>query len=836
MGIFLTLARLLRIVGARIEEATMDMLLQDLRHALRSLLARPATSAVIVATLGLGIGVTTAVFSLIDAVLLRPLPVREADRVVRVRESLSAPDAEPQLMSLSPATYRLWREKADVFEGLAAATGTELVLTGADRPERFSGASVTWDFFHVLGIEPVLGRTFRPEEDRPGGDRVVLLGHALWQRRFGADPHILGKTLLLNGAPHTVLGVLPPALSHPYRAEMWVPLALGEATPMEHSYYLYAPARLRPGIGLEQAERELADLAGRLTDRYPPNAAPRQAHLTPLREELSGRVRPLLAALLVAAGLVLLISGANVSSLLLARLLEQGREMAIRTALGASTGRLVRLFLCQSLLLAGLGCGAGLILALWSVGPIAAASPLYTEAIQEFDASIRLDAATFGFSVFCALAAGVFFGLLPALKAARFDPQSVLQREGRSSTLGRGGRRALAAVVASELAVAAVLLVGSGLLLQSFGRLLHTERGFDVERVLTLEVAFPHDRYPELRQRAAFLRAALEGIRALPGVAAAGFTSVQPLFPGTWTAPFNVEGQTAPEPPGYRLVHHRSVSPGYFSSMQIPLLAGRDFTAQDDGSAPPVVVVSESLAQRYWPGQDPIGRRLRIGGPTSQRPWMSVVGVVGTLRETQDENLTWPDAWYLPYAQGPGGGYDTMTFVVKARLEPHALTPAVCGVLWSVDRDMAVYNVATLEELLGASLRQERFAALLVGLFGALGLALAAVGIYGVMSAAVARRTGEIGIRMALGARPRDIYRTVLGRGLLLAGAGGAAGLLAALALGRLMQSLLFEVSSADPLSFAASALVLGAVAFAACAMPARRATRVDPIAALHQD
>lgn len=809
------------------------MIVNDLRYAVRSLLRWPGFTFVAVLTLALGIAANTAAFSLISSILLRPLPLQDPDRVVRVRE-VRGEGGENQVMSLTPRTWKLWRRDSRAFQDIAASTGAELNLTGGDAPERFDGASISANFFSVLGIRPILGRDFRPEESEPGKDGVVLLGHSVWQRRFGGNPNVLGTNLTLNGRVHVVIGVMPPALSHPYEAEMWIPL--GANPPHENANYLYTPGRLAPGVSLEKAEADLAALASHLTDQYSPKSAPTGAKLTPLHEELVGSIRPLLIALLAAAGFVLLIACANVSNLLLARSLEQSREVAIRSALGASPGRLARLYVAQSLTLTLCGCAAGLLLAMWSIDSLVSFSPIATEAIQEFDARARLDVATLIYSVLAAVAVGIAFGLVPALRAARTDPQAALREQDRSSTAGPGGRRMLGLLVIAELAIALVLLVGAGLLMQSFNKVYRQDRGFDPKGVLTVELSFPRSRYADLRSRAELLRGSLERIRALPGVISAGATSVQPLFPGTWTAPFSVEGKPAPENPGYYLTHHRVVTPDYFSTLHIPLVQGRTFTEQDGPDAPIVVVVSHSLAERYWPGEEAVGKRVKLGLANGDDPWMTVIGVVGTLRETEDENLKAPDAWYLAYSQDGGGFYDSMTLVVRTEQDPRALVPGVSKAVWAVDPDLAVFNISTMEDLLGRSVRQERFAALLVGLFGALGLLLAVVGVYGVVSYLSGQRTREIGLRIALGASRGDVLRLVLRQGMPLVAAGVAIGVLVALGLTRLAQSLLFEVSATDPATFLACAVLLLGVAFTACLLPAARATRLDPLDALRHD
>ena len=808
----------------------------DLRHGFRMLAKRPALTAVAVLALGLGIGANTTVFSLVSGILLRPLPMEHPERLVLVEELLGDESGDVQTFSLSIPTFMDWDAENRVFEALGAATGLEVNLTGEAAPERVGAGLVSWDFFSVVGIRPAAGREFLEAEDRPGGDPVVLLSDDLWRRRFGSDPAVLGKTLSVDGTACAIVGVMPPGLRYPQDAEMWMPLRLEPDPQRLGGYFLHAVGRLRPGLSIDDAKKEMAGLASRLAGEQPPANASKGAELRLLRDSLLGELRGFLYALLAAALFVLLIACANVSNLLLARSLEQTREVAIRAALGASRGRLVRQFLVQSVLLAVFGCMLGAVLTVCSIPTLVSLSPLSRQAVRQFDVGPRMDLATLGFGMMLALLTGVLFGLAPALRAARGNLHGVLKQEGRSVSLSSGSRRVLGALVIAEIAISVVLLVGAALLIRSFQSVSGVDRGFDPRNVLAVQVAFPEARYPEIPEKARFIEAAMERIRALPGVTEVGAASILPLFPGTLGLAFNVEGQPAPSP-GYRLAHGRSVTPDYFTTIRTPLITGRFFGDQDTGQSEPVVLVSQSLAERYWPHEDPIGKRLKRGMYESQRPWLTVVGVVGTLRETWDDDLDVPDAIYMPYTQVTAFNFPSISFAVKSAVDPHSLVRAATAAVHEVDPELAVQDVATMEELLARSLTQDRFGALLVGVFGALGLILATLGVYGVLSYTIGQRTQEIGIRMALGAGSRDIFSLVVRHGFVLTALGVIVGLAGAYALNGAVKGLLFEqVSPTDPISFAAAPLLLVAVAFMACVVPARRAMRVDPLIALRRE
>jgi predicted permease len=800
---------------------------QDLLWSLRVMRRNLGLTAAVVLSLGLTLGANTATFGVLNAFLLRPLAIADVDRVVRVRENLAPPGQEPDLRSLTSTSYGPWREAQRVFTDIAVGTDTNLTLTGTGDPERFPAALISANFFPVLGIRPLLGRNIAPEEDRPGQGRVVMLSYDVWRKNFGADPGVVGRTITLNGLPHAVIAVMGRGLHHPYRAQMWVPLAYHVDPENEQEFY--APARLKPGVTLEQARAQMNDLARRLREESPREGAPQSADLSPLRGELVGDLRERILLLAAAAAFVLLIACVNIANLLLAQGVKQGSEVAVRVALGATRGRLVRQVLTYSVLLALLGAALGALLASWAMKPLVALSPSY--GLGEFDIEPRLDLPTLGFTLAGALAVGFLFGMVPALRMSRRSVSSSLQEGGRTPTLGAGGRRLLAGLAVAEVALSLVLLVGAGLIVRSFQQLQAESRGFDTRGVLSFAVPFPQFAFPEPWQKIVFIRNALDQLRQIPGVTTVGGTTTEPLYPGVYTARFNVEGQPAAGELGYHMLHHRVATPGYLESLRVPLVAGRFLDAHDTRDAPPVAVVSKSLADRYWPGESAVGKRIKRGRYDSPFPWMTVVGVAGTLKETH-ELLDNDDAWYLPYAQN-GDDLETMTFTLRVQGDPLAPAPAVRAAIHAVDKNEPVFDMLTMEQRLAERTTPERFSTVIYSAFGFLGLVLAAIGIYGVLAFNVNQRLREIGIRAAMGAQPGDLRALVLGAGLRLAAAGLVIGLVGALALSRLLASQLYQVSPRDPVVLAAAFVFLAVIAAVSSYLPARRAARIDPVAAL---
>jgi len=811
----------------------------ELRQALRALGRAKGFTAVVVLILGLGIGANTAIFSVVRAVLLRPLPFAEPDRLVRLYESFGSGDGDAQL-SLAPLTWQRWREHNQVFDDIGAAAGTTLTLGGQAEAQYVPAARVSFNFFSVLGLQPVRGRSFLPEEDQPGAAPVVLLGYGLWQRAFaGAD--VVGQDVRLDGVPHRIVGVMPESFRHPYRAELWVPLAMRMEPVLTTGRFLYAPARLKRGVSLDEARRAMRELCARLDRELPDPTNARAAVVTPLREGFVRELRPKLLAITAAAAFVLLIAGANVASLLLARQVEHDSEAALRAALGASRARLARAFLMQSLLLTVGGVAAGVILAALLTDPLFALSPMASDAtgtaMREFDSRVRIDASVLLTSIATALAVGLGAGLLPAWRGSRRDLRLSAGSIGRGRTLDRGTRRTFAGLVVSEIAVAAVLLTATGLMVRSFRNLVDEDWGFAIQDRLAFSVAFSDRLRPEHPQRVVYVEQALERLRALPGVESATATTPDLINLGRGLAGIRPEGTTPPPERGYFLVNHRMVFPGFFEASGIPIVRGRGIERTDLEGHERVAVVSESFVRRHWPGQDPIGRTIRRGRAGDPRPPYVVVGVARDVKGVADPtDGDVPGVWYLPYAQNPGFIADEVTFVVHARTAPAALERSVRGALASVDPGIAPYAFDSVERLAGHSYAQDRFALLLVGLFGVLGLVLAALGLYGLLSFQVARRTRELGVRAALGAQGSQILALVFRDGAWLVLPGLGLGLVAAALVTRLLDDQLHGVHAHDPAAYAAAAVVLAASAALACWLPARRAARVEPMVALRNE
>ncbi|HEX8557508.1 MAG TPA: ABC transporter permease [Pyrinomonadaceae bacterium] len=805
---------------------------QDVRYGLRTLLKNPGFTAVAVVALALGIGANSAIFSVVNTVLLRPLPYKDPERLVMVWEDAGKhgyPRDTP-----AAANYVDWRDQNQVFEGMAALADQSFNLTGEGEPERLDGKRVSAALFPLLGVEPQVGRAFFPEEDRAGAPRVVVLSHGLWQRRFGADPSVVGRALTLNGEPHTIVGVMPQSFQFPDReAVLWTPIAFTQQEAANRGrHYLKVVARLKPGVTLERAQAEMGAIASRLQQQYPAQNTDLGATVQPLHEHLVGDIRPALLVLLGAVGLVLLIACANVANLLLARAAARQKEIALRVALGASRLRLVRQFLTESVLLAALGGVVGLLLAVWGVSLLKGFIP---ENISQVKA-IAVDAKVLGFTLLVSLLTGLVFGLAPATQATGFNLNETLKEGGRDASSGSRGNRVRGVLVVAEVAVSLVLLVGAGLLINSFLRLRGVDPGFRVDNLLTMGVVLPQQKYPDHGRRTAFYADVIRRVEALPGVRGAAVTNWIPLVNQGDSVGVSIEGLPDP-PPGQGkrpVVVTRVVSPDYFGAMGIRLLQGRGFDdGRDRADSPTVVLVSEALARKYWPGQSAVGKRVNPGDPNNPEHWCEVVGLVNDVRQFELAAEPKPQM-YFSYAQA--GFFPPRHLVVSTEVEPSTLAGAVRQAVWEVDRDQPVSNVSTMEEVLAESLSRQRFSMLLLGVFAAVALVLAAVGLYGVMSYTVTQRTREIGLRMALGAQQGDVLRLVVGQGLKLVLAGVALGLVAALALTRLMTSLLYGVSATDPATLVIISLVLVAVALVASYIPARRATRVDPLIALRYE
>ncbi len=801
---------------------------QDLRFGVRMLVKNPGFTVVAVIALALGIGANSAIFSVVNTILLRPLPYKDPDGLVMVWED----DTKHGYPRDTPAAanYIDWRNQNQVFEGMAAIADMSFNLTGVGEPERVDGVRASANLFPLLGVEPQLGRTFSTEEDQPGGPHVVVMSHGLWQRRFGADVKIIGQPISLNGESFTVVGVMPPQFKFPRNeVELWVPIAFtSEEAASRRRHYLQVIARMKPGITLQQAQAEMKAIAARLQQQYPDNAD-LGAAVTSLHEHVAGDIKPALLVLLGAVGFVLLVACANVANLLLARAAGRQKEISIRVALGASRLRLIRQFLTESILLAVLGGGVGLLLSVWGVNMLKAFIP---ESISQARA-ITIDAKVLLFTLLVSLLTGLIFGLAPTTQASKFNLNETLKEGGRDSAAGSRGNRIRGLLVITEVAVSLILLIGAGLLINSFMRLRNVDPGFRADNLLTMQVVLPEPKYSEPARRSAFYTELLGRLESLPGVKSAAVTTNLPLYRQGNSIGITIEGRPAPPPSQVPIVVTRVISPHYFRTMGIQLVQGREFNEHDRAGSGEVVVISETMARRFWPGEDPLGKRLAAGRPESPDDWITVVGVVKDVRQFELDAVPKPQM-YLTYEQADF--FEPRDLVVSTNVDPLSLAGTVRQTVWEIDRDQPVSNIRTMEAILAESVARQRFSMLLLGIFAALALILAAVGIYGVMSYSVAQRTREFGIRMALGAQKSDVLKLAVGGGLKLVLIGVAIGLVAAFILTRVMSSLLFGVSATDPTTFITISLVLISVALLASYIPARRATEVDPMIALRYE
>ncbi len=808
----------------------MQTLWQDLRFGARALVKNPGFALIAVLTLALGIGANTAIFTVVNAALLRGLPYREPDRLAHLWEM--TPQKNFPRREASYPDFLDWRQ-CQAFEGVAAYTGGGFTLAGRDVTERIQGARGSANFFSVLGVEPLIGRAFNEGEDQPGAANVVMLTYGLWQRRFGGDSKIVGQTLTLNGAPYTVIGVLPPGFQFALRggAELWAPYVASEA--QRSRRYLHGTkviARLKPGVSAGQAAAEMRVIGERIAQAHPESHTGTSIIFVPLHEEIVGGVRPILLALLGAVIFVLLIACANVANLSLTRAASRQKELAVRAALGASRWRMTRQLLTESLMLAVIGGAAGLLLARWGVDALIAAIPETRLSAMPYLRDLAIDGRIFAFTAGLSLLTGLVFGLAPAWQSGSQDLHATLKEGGRSSA-GGARHRLRGALAVAEIALALMLLVGAGLLTQSLFRLLRANPGFNTENLWLVTTALPAAKYAEDGKVAAFHQQYLARLEALPGVKSVATVSVLPLVGGNTTR-FIVEGETPP-PPGQEVESNlRDVSASYFRTMEIPLLRGRHFTERDNASSPQVVIVNQTLAARVFPNGEAVGRRLIFTG--NDRTPNEIVGVVA------DEKLNGPDAKitpvvYYPFLQSPSG---VTNLIVRAEAEPANLAGAIRREGLALEPDLAFFGGRTMEQLMEnlPATFARRYPSMLIGVFAVIALALAAVGIYGVIAFGVSQRTHEIGVRMALGAGRRDILKLILGQGMRLTLAGIGLGAVAAIGLTRFLAGMLFGVSATDPLTFIVVAAALAVVAMLACWIPARRAAKVDPMIALRAE
>jgi putative ABC transport system permease protein len=804
----------------------MSGLLQDVRYGLRTMRRDLGFTTLAVLTLALGIGATTVIFSVARGVLFRPLPFREPERLVLVEDRQPPSQDTP----VSFPEFLAWRERIGAFESLAAGFNTTCALTGTGDPEEIWSVRASAAMLPLLGIEPVLGRSFRSEEDRRDAEPVAIISHALWKRRFGSDPGVTGRTMTLDGKVFTIVGVLPQRVEGVLpgdsllgkRRDIWMPLRLDTNVAPAGLHFLRVIGRLRGDLDVVRARGEAkaaeADLHKKLDNDH-------GLTLTPLQEHVTGRLRPALLALLGAVALLLLIACANVAGLLLTRSAGRRAEIALRMALGAGRRRLVRQLVTESLVLSFLGGALGLLLSYWGLDLLVAA----TREILPRAGEIAIDGTALAFALSITLLTGVLFGLAPAAQVSGTDLERSLREGGRSAGSGRAGRKLRGALVVGEIALSLILLVGAGLLARSFARLLATDKGFDPDNVLSFSLSLPYGAYPRPDQQSRFFDQALTAIAALPGVGGAAAISELPLGGSGTNGAFHVEGRS--DPPGSEpQAEKRIVTPDYFRVLRTPILAGRAFTAQDRPGSPSVAIINEALARRMFAGQDPVGRRLEFNWDTTG--WQEIVGVVGDVKQygLQEEMLP---TIYVPLAQRPASAMDV---VLRSSLPPDQLLPVIRRQVAALDRDRPLIQVRTMQQVVADSVADRRLPMLILAGFAAAALLLGAIGVYGVVGYSVAQRTQEFGIRMALGARRGAVMRMVLGQGLRLALIGLLIGLAGSLAVARLIAGLLFGVTPADPATLAATSLLILGVALLACYVPARRAARVDPMVALRYE
>jgi putative ABC transport system permease protein len=801
-----------------------ETLLQDLRYAFRTFRRAPGFTVVAILTIAVGVGASASIFSIVNAVLLRPLPFPKPSELMLV----SATNRQTRQVygNAEPANFLDWRARSHSFSGMAGFESIRLTLSGAAHPERLAGSMVNANFFDVLGVTPALGRAFEPSDERAGAPRVVMLADGLWRQRFGGRSAAIGESVLINGEPHTVVGVMPPGIDYPGKTQAWVPPhgrvpddpqlppTVDPSGQRGHGYFSVL-ARLKSGISMERAAADMDAVALTLEHDFPNDNQNAGVRLMAVHDDLVAEVRPTIVLLFAAVGLVLLIATANVSGLLIAKATARHQEIAVRVALGATRGRILAQLLTESVLLAFAGGAAGVLLAMWLIGPLIALSPSDL-------GDVKIDATVLLFGVAVSTMAGVLFGLAPARQLSVLNVNDDLKQSARGAISARQ-RRVRSTLVAAEIALSLVLLVGAGLTIKSFVTLQQVSLGFDPDSILAITVPAPA-RYATPRERAGFYDHTLEALRLIPGVQAAGGTSRLPLVPGNSTRGLMVPGIPANTPTG---ADYRTASPDYFKTLRIPLLNGRWFDDGDRDGRPLVAIVSASLAQRFWPGRSAIGQRFSIDTPE-----ITVVGVVADVHSASLEAPPQPTV-YVPYRQGPT---PSMTFTLRTSAARHTLSAAIREAIWSVDKDQAIGALRTMDETLWSSLSRRRFSVTLLTLFGVTAVLLAAIGLYGVLAFIVAQRRREIGVRMALGASPRDVIADVLGHGLKLAVVGVGAGIVLALGATRLLSSLLYSTSRTDVATFVSVALLLIVVATGASLVPALRASRVDPLIALRDD
>jgi putative ABC transport system permease protein len=808
-----------------------DEMFQDVRFGIRMLLRSPGWTAVIILTLAVGVGAVTSVFSIVNAALWRPLPFDKSDRLVFI----GGTDAQGKPTSVSAADFEDFRRQGGAFEQVAAYRGQSLTLTGNGDPEFLQGEIVSVNFFETLGVRPAVGRIFLPEDARAGAEPVVILGHNIWERRFGASAAVLGQTITLNGENHTIVGVMPKSFSM-WGLELWTAGFREGDTPDRANRSNGVLGRLRPEVQIQQAGAELSVIAAGLARSYSETNQGVGARVLPLRDAWYTDDRKALFALFGAAGLVLLIAHVNVANLLLARSTARSREMALRSALGAGRFRIARQLLVESLLINGLGAGCGILLAQWSLKLFVAFIPrnMLQFSIPGGGDAIGVDPATLLFTAAILALASVCLGLAPALQTANVDLRSALKASGKNAWIVGSGQRFRRALVVAEIALALTLLIGAGLLIKSFARLEALDRGFNPDPLLNFFVSLPQNEYRNDQQRIDFFTQAIERMLALPGAESAAAW----VLVSARARVFEIQGRGTSAAEQEPKAIQRTISPGLFKTLGVRLQLGRDFSNQDTSHTPNVCIVSQTLARRAWPDEDPIGKQIRIAGASSTSPpWLTIVGVAGDIRESLDPRtplaIEPQPMIYRPYMQAPVSG---MSFVLAAKTDPLSMVAPARSEIAALDRELPITGIRAGREALIESVARPRFNMLLLAIFAGAALLMATIGVYEIMAYTVGQRTQEIGVRMALGAEPRQVLRALIGEGLRLSLLGLALGLAASLALTRVLKSLLFDVSAIDPGAFAYVSSLLVLVVSAACYFPTRRAVRLDPMIALRRE
>lgn len=807
----------------------MDTIRQDIRYAVRRLIKNPGFTLVALLTLALGIGANTAIFSVVNGVLLKPLPYSQPEQIVGIYHL-----SEGRRVTMSGPNFTDVKRLKTTLQDAAAYTRRRVILTGQGEPIRLDGAEISASLFDLLRVPAMLGRTFREEENQPGRNHVAILSHDLWQQRYGGDRAVIGRRMLLDGVSHEIVGVMPPNFSFPAARAVWTPLEYTEAftTSQRGAWYLQAVGRAKTGLTPEQVRAEIETLGRQLAQQYPDSNEGVDITAMPLHDAMVGDLRGAFWILLGAVGFVLLIACVNVANLLLARAASRESEIAVRTALGASRARLVRQLLTESVILGLIGGALGLLLAVWGVEALIALEPQGIPRLNE----VSVDPMVVQFTMALALMTGLLFGIFPAFQSTRGEISGTLEEGGRGALTTRGGARMRTTLVVAEVALAVTLLAGAGLLIRSFARLASVDPGFDVKPALTFDVSLPESRYEDVTRQVAFFDQLLPQLEAVPGVQNAAGVMALPLSGTNFVLSFEVEGRPPVAPSQQPAMEVRVATPGYFAAVGIPLIRGRAFTGDDRSGTPQVVMITEAAAKQYFPGEDPIGKTIRLGWGRSGSDVRAGGEVVGILGDIKDAGLNEPEPpqIYLPYRQWP---VPSMSVVMSTSIPPASAAEPARRAVYSIDPNLPVSNVRTLEQLVSRSISQPRFYMMLLTLFAAVALVLAAIGIFGVLSYAVAQRTREIGIRMALGAHHGSVLRLIVREAMLMTLGGVVIGLGAAFLLSEwLVSQLLFETSPHDPATFALVAAVLTAAALLAAYVPARRATRVDPIVALRAD